>query len=294
MGWGEGMRSAALNKVREYRWELWLFLGLPVVATGFRLAAESVVLSTDLTDNSSIARPLLSIAAWLALLGISYGWVRRSGRDLLGLLWQYLLAVVPLNIVHLLASVWVFGVRSERIGFDEGKIDPVWSWLLWLAWQAMALAVLVWFARRASRDGFDKAVILIGVVAFPGVNLLAGVHERGVGYETGALALNVILSFIAMWALHSVDMGKTVGVKGIWALLGAAITAYGSPYVVQDIRRSFEYGNPIFSSYYVWIYYIAPLAVPYGMTILVAYLIRVRLSKERACTLGARGPSGPA
>ena len=115
----------------------------------------------------------LSIAAWLALLGISYGWVRRSGRDLLGLVWQYLLAVVPLNIVHLLASAWVFGVRSERIGFDEGEVDPVWIGCCGWHGLAMALAVLVWFARRASRDGFDKAVILIGVVAFPGVNLLA-------------------------------------------------------------------------------------------------------------------------
>ena len=33
VGWGEGMRSAVLGKVREYRWELWLFFGVGVVVS---------------------------------------------------------------------------------------------------------------------------------------------------------------------------------------------------------------------------------------------------------------------
>ena len=48
-----------------------------------------------------------------------------------------------------------------------GEIDPSWICLLWWAWRLAALSVLVWFARRASRNGFDKALVLIGVMAFP-------------------------------------------------------------------------------------------------------------------------------
>ena len=88
------------------------------------------------------------------------------------------------------------------------------------------------------------------------------------------------MSFIAIRALHSADMGKTVGRTGIGVLFGAAIAAYVSRFVVQDIENSFLYETPILSTYYIWILYIIPMAVAYGIVILAAHLIRVRPSEK--------------
>ena len=202
------------------------------------------------------------------------------GRDLLRLVWQYSLAVVPLGIAHRLMLAWIYESGFERIGFGEGEVGPVWLSLVWWAWFAMTLAVLVCFARRASRNGFDKALILIGVMAFPEVDLLAPIYETRISYEIGVLAIRVLLSFIAIRALHSTDMGKTVGRMGIGVLFGAAIVAYVSPIVALDIENSFLYGSPILSSFYLWIFYIISMGVAYGIAIIAVHKIRVRPSKE--------------
>ena len=275
-----GMWAVILGKVREYRWELWLFFGMPVIASAVAWGTAYEAQSSDSTGFRYTVRFLSGYIAWLVLLGISYRWVSRSGRDLLKLVWQYSLAVVPLGIAHTLMLAWIYGSGFERIGVGEGEVEPVWITLLWWAWFVMTLAVLVCFARRASRNGFDKALILIGVIAFPGVNLLAPIYDSRIGYEIGLLAIKVLLSFIAIRALHSADMGKPVGRVGIGVLFGAAMVAYVSRFVVQDIKNSFLYETPILSTYYIWILYIIPMAFAYGIAILVAHKIRVRLSKE--------------
>ena len=274
------MGAAVLGKVREYRWELWLFFGVGVIASAVAWGTAYEAQSSDSTGYRYTVRFLSGYIAWLVLLGVSYRWVSRSGRDLLRLAWQYSLAVVPLGIASTLTTAWVYGSRFERIGFGEGEVNPCLLTLLWWAWFALTLAVLVYFARRASRNGFDKSLILIGVMAFPEVDLLTPIYETRIGYEIGVLAIKVLLSFIAIRALHSTDMGKTVGKMGIGVLFGAAIVAYVSPFVTLDIENSFLYGSPILSSFYLWMFYIMPMVVAYGIAILAAHKIRVRPSKE--------------
>ena len=271
---------AVLGKVREYRWELWLFFGVPVIASAVAWGTAYEAQSSDPTGYRYTVRFLSGYIAWLVLLGVSYRWVSRSGRDLLRLVWQYSLAVVPLSIAHTLMLAWIYGSGFERIGAGEGEVGPVWLTLVWWAWFVMTLAVLVCFARKASRNGFDKALILIGVMAFPEVDLLAPIYGTRIGYEIGVLAIKVLLSFIAIRALHSTDMGKTVGKMGIGVLFGAAIVAYVSPFVTLDIENSFLYGSPILSSFYLWMFYIMPMVVAYGIAIVAAHKIRVRPSKE--------------
>ena len=275
-----GMWAVILGKVREYRWELWLFFGMPVIASAVAWGTAYEAQSSDSTGFRYTVRFLSGYIAWLVLLGISYRWVSRSGRDLLRLVWQYSLAVVPVGLAYTLMLARVYGSRFERIGFGEGEVNPCLLTLLWWAWFALTLAVLVYFARRASRNGFGKALILIGVMAFPEVDLLAPIYETRIGYDIGVLAIKVLLSFIAIQALHSTDMGKTVGRMGIGVLFGAAIVAYVSPIVAQDIENSFLYETPILSSFYLWIFYIIPMGVAYGIAIRAAHLIRVRPSKE--------------
>ena len=269
-----------LGKVREYRWELWLFFGVGVIAYAVAWGTAYEAQSSDSTGFRYTVRFLSGYIAWLVLLGVSYRWMSRSGRDLLRLAWQYSLAVVPLGIAHTLMLAWIYGSGFERIGAGEGEVGPVWLTLVWWAWFVMTLAVLVCFARKASRNGFDKALILIGVMAFPEVDLLAPIYGSRIGYDIGVLAIKVLLSFIAIRALHSADMGKTVGRMGIGVLFGAAIVAYVSPFVALDIENSFLYGSPILSSFYLWMFYIMPMVVAYGIAIVAAHKIRVRPSKE--------------
>ena len=265
-----------LEKLREYRWELWLFFGIPVVADVVLWGSLRGLPSSDWTALTYAAWLLSAYGMWLFLLGISYRWVHRSGRELLRLLWQYSLTLVPLGVAHSLVSAWVYGLSFERIGVEEGDIEPYWITLLWWAWRLTALLVLVWFARRASRNGFDKALVLIGVTAFPGLDFLAEYYWTDVKYGIGALALKVLLSFIAIWALHGTDTGKAVGTKGIWVLFAAAMAAYVLPFAAQDIENSFSYGTPILGDLYGWLYGIIPLVAAYGIAVLAAYLIRMR------------------
>ena len=286
------MRAAILGKVREYRWELWLFFGAPIIVDAAQWGTLRSLPSSDWTGEHYATWLLSNYGVWLVLLGIPYRWVHRSGRDILRLAWQYSLAVVPLSVVFTLTQFWVYGIRFERFGLEEGDIDPSWMCLLWWAWRLATLAVLVWFARRASRDGFDKALVLIGVMAFPGVDFLVG-YGRGIRYETTVTAISVLLSFVAIWALHRVDAGRPVGKIVIWALFGTAVVAHIAPFAVQDIEDSFSYGPSVIDPLYGWLYGIIPFAVAYGIAVLAAYLIRVRRRNGKFLPEGPATPSTP-
>lgn len=285
------MRAAVLNKARKYRWELWLLFGAPLMVDAVQLGTVRGLPSSDWTGVYHATWLISGYGMWLVLLGIPYRWVHSSGRKLLRLVWQYSLVVVPLGTAFTLVQFWVYGNRLERVGFEEGETDPFWTCLLWWAWRLAALSVLVWFARRASRNGFDKALVLIGVLAFPEIDFMAEYHWGNVTYGIGALVFKVLLSFVVMWALHSTDIGKTVGAKGIWALFGTVVLAYVSPFAAQDIEYSLAHGIPIFGHLYGWLYDIIPLALAYGITVLAAHLIRVRHPNGKFLPEGSASPS---
>ncbi len=274
----------------DYRWELWLFFVAPAIASAVALGTIYAIPSSDSTGFRYMTRSLSYYIAWLVLMGTSYRWVSRSGRDLLRLAWQYSLAAAPLWIAYTLTITWIYGSEFEWIGFGEGERNPAWLTLLWWAWHAMALVILVCLARWASRNGFDKALVLIGVVAFPGIDFFAAVHTGGAGYFPGVTALKALLSFIAIWALHNGSAGKGVGWKGIGVLFAAAVVAYGLPYAALDIENSVLYDPPILGSFYNWMYKLIPVAACYGVAILAAYLLRVRISKEGCLPQKAVGP----
>ena len=79
--------------------------------------------------------------------------------------------------------------------------------------------------------------------------------------------------------------------NGLWALFGAAAMAYISPFAAQDIKNSFSYETPILDHLSGWLYDILPLAAAYAITILAAYLIRVRHRNEKSLPEGPSGPS---
>ena len=167
------MRGLA-EAAAKYRWELLLFIGLPMLSD----AAAFEVLSFPLRIVLLIARTtgvlipnlapvtlgIFSLHVHAFLLGILYYLhVRRSGRRTLSLVWPYAFAATAIGAV----AAWA------------PDLDSPWEWL---APGAEALAggvVLVWFATRASRFSLGHAFLLIG--------LSTALH----GYGTVAIYLSV-------------------------------------------------------------------------------------------------------
>ena len=64
-----GTGAAVLGKVREYRWELWLFFGVPVIASAVAWGTAYEAQSSDSTGFRYTVRFLSGYIAWLVLLG---------------------------------------------------------------------------------------------------------------------------------------------------------------------------------------------------------------------------------
>jgi len=278
------MMPVLLNRVREYRWELWLFIGVPLVAT-IAGSLASVPVALYLSD-SYIWPNLTSSITRFALLAISYRWVRRLERTILRLLWQYLLVVAVLSIA--------FNVIREELyeSFSQESATTLmpYIWLSVLGQIVAGLAILAWFARRASGDGFHKALVLIGVVAFSGINF-SNVVFYGSWSSAGLVIAQLVLSLaiipltlVPIWALKRVDSGTPIPRKVIFILFTAAWLSW-----------LLQYPAFIGLSWWSWLGATVITStlqiVLYAILIGVAYLIRVRLPKEEPPPEGPVDPS---
>ena len=208
------MRKAVLGKVRKYRWELWLFFGVGVVASIAGTLVQIPV--TFFIALNYVWYSLLFYITYFALLGISYKWVRSLQRPMLKLVWQYSLvaAVVGIGFSFALAGAYDYVTRDS------------YSWyVLLLALAGLVQSVirawfLVWFARRASRGGFDKALVLIGISAFPSTNIIGVVQYSlllSIDDRISPLVVGLattVLTLVAVWALKRVDMRRGFRTKG--------------------------------------------------------------------------------
>ena len=210
--------------LNEYRWELWLFIGIPTVVSlisviynwsGVRWAGDS-----GLRDSGAVT----GFAATVAL-GVAYPWVRRLGRPMLGLLWRYSIA----------ASV-VSGVGWVVIAllFSGARLDPTD-----LAYSLAALGVTVgllklWFAREASRISLAHAFLFIALTVATGSlvtpftiawsTLREGydsyVAVAVVGSAAFGIMLVVTITLLSIRALTTFDvLDRTVRKRVIVALL---------------------------------------------------------------------------
>ena len=167
------MRGLA-DTAAKYRWELLLFIGLPLLsdAAAFEVLTFPIRVVLLIVRTTGLLIPIPSIDTFGAfslhvhafLLGIFYYFhVRRSGRRTLSLVWAYAFAATAIGAV----AAWA------------PDLDSPWHWL---APGAEALAggiVLVWFAAQASRVSLGHAFLLIG--------LSTALH----GYGTVAIYLSV-------------------------------------------------------------------------------------------------------
>ena len=260
---------AILGKVREYRWELWLFFGMGVVGSIVGSLVQ-IAVGFFIYGNYGWSNLPFFIASF-AVLAISYRWVRRLQRPMLKLVWQYSLVAAALGI----------GFSLVQAGIYDYVTRGSYGWyvlflaLAGLVQSAIKAVIFVWLARRASRGGFDKALVLIGIAAFPGASiagviqysLLLSIVDR-ISPLVVSLA-TIVLTLVAVWALKRVDTEKAIGRKGIAVLFGVAWAASIAGYAANiDFHWAWWTGGAVVVS-------IVESAF-YAIVIWIAYSVRVR------------------
>ena len=152
-----------------YRWELWLVIGFPVVASivsmGAQMGIGSVMRPYD-SYSLQTASFLLSTVTTAALLVLFYDRVRRQGRELLALLWGYSLWAAIAGMltlgVQLLAHTTALATDRWEMFLRQTLVAGV-GFLL-------SLGVLFWFTRQASRHSLMHMCFLV-VWAVPALGL---------------------------------------------------------------------------------------------------------------------------
>ena len=149
----------------------------------------------------------------------------------------------------------------------------LWTLGCWdVLWFIVGLVALVYFARRASRGGFDKAFALIGISVIISAGLVGGATRNSPEDIIGTIVLKVIASLVAVWVTHHADTTGPISGKALVALLGLALAV-----------RVWEFASPVsyFSPLLVFIYGI-PLIGVYGVVVLVTYLVRAPREESHA------------
>ncbi len=210
--------------LNEYRWELWLFVGIPTVVSligviydwsGVRWAGDSGLRDTGAVTGLAAA----------VLLGLSYPWVRRLGRPMLGVLWRYSIAAsVVVGAGWVVIDLLFSGVRldSTDLGYSLAGLGVA------------GLLVRLWFAREASRISLAHAFLFIALTVATGSLVtpftIAWLNVRD-GYDlyvamavAGSAAfgtmLVVTITLLSIWALTTFDvLDRTIRRRVIITLL---------------------------------------------------------------------------
>ena len=196
--------------LNKYRWELWLFIGIPTVVSlisviydwsGVRWVGDSGLRDTGAVTGLAAA----------VLLGLSYPWVRRLGRPMLGMLWRYSIAAsVVVSAGWVVIDLLFSGVRLDRTDLALSLMALIPAGIL----------VRLWFAREASRISLAHAFLFIaltvatGSLVSPLTSAWSALREgydlyvamAVVGNAASAIMLVVTMTLLSIWALTTFDV----------------------------------------------------------------------------------------
>ena len=222
--------------LNTYRWELWLFIGIPTVAASvgpIGLAYTWEVIASDDGWFFSAWRAFSTSVVAAVLLGASYAKVRRLEGFMLKLFWRYSLAA---SVVSALGFLTISLLSSQPWDpFDRGFVPFYLRWVLSiLALAGLVGLVRLWFAREAS--GFSLAHAFL-VIALSGSTagysiLLVPVllaswtltptfrDTSDAALQLGAAVLGTAITVLSIWALANFDgMGRRLRRRSLAALL---------------------------------------------------------------------------
>ncbi len=262
------MRGIA-DTAAKYRWELLLFIGLPLLsdAAAFEVLTFPIRVVLLIVRTTGLLIPIPSIDTFGAfslhvhafLLGIFYYFhVRRSGRRTLSLVWAYAFAATAIGAV----AAWA------------PDLDSPWEWLTPGAGALAGGVVLVWFATRASRFSLGHAFLLIGLsTALHGYGTVA--IYLSVPWTEGnptywlVSPLTIAHGLLAVWALARFDSTRTLS----WSLIIALFALDGVLLIAPDIVRG---GDPAAQAALSGLVMLVSWAAWYGVVTLLTYVARSR------------------
>ena len=262
------MRGLA-DTAAKYRWELLLFIGLPLLSdtAAFEVLTFPIRVVLLIVRTTGVLIPVPSIDTFGAfslhvhalLLGVLYYLlVRRSGRRTLPLVWAYAFAATAIGAV----AAWAPDLHSP------------WEWL---APGAEALAggvVLVWFATRASRFSLGHALLLIGLsTALHGYGTVAVYlsvpwTEGNPAYWLVAI-LSIAQGLLAVRVLAQFDSARVLFRNAIIALFALEV-------VMITTLEAVSGGDPAAQAALSAVVMLALWAAWYGAVSLLTYLARSR------------------
>lgn len=217
----------------RYRWELMLLVGIPFIKRtigwllphilgNFNLSLDYWSCPPDYYCLPRYLSPFLNIS--LLLLGLFYFHVRRTGRPILSLLWAY---------AFVITAFWISMSMLLNAMDPEWWLRAPWSW--WNEIQTFIhLAILMWFARQASKISFSHTLVLIGLSYFlfefglVAINLVfLPLEGRMAAWDIGAFAL--VVTLFAVWVLSRLGVSKEKHEADIERWIGSwDIPAFGT------------------------------------------------------------------
>ena len=190
---------------------LWL---LPHTLGNFNLSLDYWSCPPDYYCLPRYAFPFLNTS--LYLLGFFYFHVRRTGRTTLTLLWAFVFVSEAVATAVALPSILIVTERPWELS------ELWWAWWVytedwWKSWWNMTIPVIpqimivVWFARQASRTGFNQALVFIGLaIAFSSIDLRVPI-DIFVGFRVGYWDLVIMAltpQLFAVWVLSRLDVPR--------------------------------------------------------------------------------------
>ena len=190
--------------IATYRWEIWLFFGMPLIVGAVSFGTDWIV---ECGSNPCyfwdgfFGYHLPS----LVLLAASYPFVRRQGRSFLTLLWTLELALRTIGIL-ISATDWLLVP-------DAGERPLV----MLLGTNGARGAVMLWFARQASRTSLSHAFLLIALSFADSSIGVSGDHVQRIalGFDpwfmphivAGYILVQIGMNVLALWAMVRCDPG---------------------------------------------------------------------------------------
>ena len=208
--------------IATYRWELWLLLGIPVIAQTARIPMFILVDGAFRFSNSNAAFSVVGIgvaASVLLLLTLSYPRVRRLGREFLAILWGYRIAAAVLTAAIQSAALLLNLAYPEGVSLGSQLI-------LYLAAAPFQIGVLLWFARRASRISLPHAFFLIALTSFAAPPVSRGSPDAALAFASMAVGavIALTLALAQVWLLGNFDRRDAAFRRNaVAALIAAAL-----------------------------------------------------------------------
>lgn len=269
--------------LNKYRWELWLFIGIPLVASIIVYAYGWTPFGRDDELRLYGWGAVTGAAAAAILKTASYRWVRQLGRPMLSVFWRFSLGASAVGALVFLIVNLMSPITSGRT--TDSSFTSLFVVLLVLA--GVISLMRLWFAREASRTSLAHAFLLVALTVGAGSSISSVLSLREIDWEflgpygsgamVGSVVVAVAMVFLSIWALAHFDgMGRDGRRRAILAVLAISVLASIADIGVARDLEAGDYGSAWLS--------IAILSLPSVVFTLIilglVYLVRVRQPTE--------------